>query len=267
MRFYLGVDHPTWLWREELIDVPLFISHRALRGRVTPFPRARTDWALDSGGFTELSLHGKWVTGTEEYVDAIRRYQSELGRLQWASPQDWMCEPWMTEKTGLSVAAHQDLTIENFLELTDLAPELPIIPVLQGWEIADYHRHVEAYASAGVDLAAHQTVGIGSVCRRQATSQIAVIFETLEARGLSMHGFGVKSAGLTSYAHHLSSADSLAWSFWARQDAHKRKAAGRPVPPCGKNTCSHCPHYALNWRSKVLSALDGDRQLALPLFA
>ncbi|MFC4012929.1 hypothetical protein ACFOY2_37270 [Nonomuraea purpurea] len=26
-------------------------------------------WALDSGGFTKLALHGQWVTTPEEYTD------------------------------------------------------------------------------------------------------------------------------------------------------------------------------------------------------
>jgi hypothetical protein len=36
-----------------------------------------------------------------------------------------------------------------------------------------------------------------------------------------MHGFGVKTQGLAMYADSLTSADSLAWSYWARRDANK----------------------------------------------
>lgn len=255
IQFFLGTHRPTWLWT--VTDVPLFISHRVLRERKTPFPRATTDWALDSGGFTELNLYGEWRTTPEEYMAAVRRYANELGGLQWASPQDWMCEPWVVEKTGLTVAEHQERTVENYLILREMAPNLPFIPVLQGWELADYHRHADAYAEAGVDLTSQPVVGIGSVCRRQATGQIAGIFDSLQARGLRMHGFGVKSAGLSLYADQLVSADSLAWSYGARKEARAGKRG-----KCGKATCSNCLHAALEWRERVLRTLD-TRQLTL----
>jgi hypothetical protein len=254
LSFYLGTHRPAWLWRVQ--DIPMFISHRVLRERKTPFPRATTTWALDSGGFTELNLYGEWRTTPEEYVTYVRRYVEELGSLQWASPQDWMCEPWVIEKTGLSVAEHQERTITNYLTLRELAPDLPFIPVLQGWDMDDYHRHAEAYAAAGVDLATAPTVGIGSVCRRQATGQITAIFDALHARGLRMHGFGVKTAGLTQYADALVSADSLAWSYWARRDANKG------IRHCPKKTCANCLHYALDWRARLLRTVEG-RQLSL----
>lgn len=252
--FYLGTHRPNWLWT--VTDVPLFISHRVLRERKTPFPRATTRWALDSGGFTELNLYGHWKTEPEEYVTAVRRYMDELGHLQWASPQDWMCEPWVIAKTGLSVQEHQQRTTENYLLLKDIAPDLPFAPVLQGWELDDYHAHADAYLEAGVDLTEVPVVGIGSVCRRQATGQIAGIFDSLRARGLKMHGFGVKAAGLALYADNLASADSLAWSYGARQDANKG------IRHCAKNTCANCLHYALAWRDRVLRGLE-TRQLSL----
>lgn len=252
--FYLGTHRPTWLWT--VTDVPLFISHRVLRDRKTPFPRATTRWALDSGGFTELNLYGEWKTTPEEYVASVRRYVDELSNLAWASPQDWMCEPWVIAKTGLSVPEHQARTVENYLTLHDLAPDLPFIPVLQGWELADYHAHADAYTAAGVDLSGQPVVGIGSVCRRQASGQIAGIFDSLIERGLHMHGFGVKSQGLSLYADALTSADSLAWSYGARQDAL------RGIRHCAKKTCANCLHYALSWRERVLRKLEG-RQLSL----
>jgi hypothetical protein len=252
--FYLGTHRPTWLWT--VTDVPLFISHRVLRERKTAFPPATTRWALDSGGFTELNLYGHWKTTPEEYVTAVRRYSEELGNLQWASPQDWMCEPWVTDKTGLDVRTHQQLTTENYLLLKDLAPDLPFAPVLQGWELDDYHAHADAYIEAGVDLTEVPLVGIGSVCRRQGTGQIAGIFDSLRSRGLKMHGFGVKAAGLALYADDLASADSLAWSYGARQDAKKG------IRHCAKNTCANCLHYALEWRDRVLRGLE-TRQLSL----
>jgi hypothetical protein len=162
VKFYLGTHMPQWLKK---LDVPLFVSHRRLAGRRT-LPRARAGWALDSGGFTELSMYGRWHTEARDYVAAVRRYAEEIGNLEWAAPMDWMVEPAMLAKTGLSVRDHQRRTVENFLHLRELAPDLPFIPVLQGWTIEDYLRCVDRYAAAGIDLTSYPTVGLGSVCRR-----------------------------------------------------------------------------------------------------
>ncbi len=104
---------------------------------------------------------------------AVTRYAQQLGTPDFVAPMDSMCEPFIIERTGLSVVAHYHQTVENYLELRQLAPHLPIIPVLQGWRLADYLACRELYRSAGVDLAALPRVGLGSVCRRQSTAEIA----------------------------------------------------------------------------------------------
>ena len=101
--FYLGTHEQSWLRRA---GVPLFVSHRRL-ALLKNYYRAVAPWALDSGGFTELNLHGRWATTARAYMDAVKRYIEEIGSLQWAATQDWMCEPYVLAKTGLSVAEHQ----------------------------------------------------------------------------------------------------------------------------------------------------------------
>lgn len=258
IRFYLGTHEVSWL--AQVTDVPLFVSHRRLARRRS-LPVATTPWALDSGGFTELNMYGGWRTTPAEYVAAVRRYRDEIGQLEWASPQDWMCEPWVLDQTGLTVADHQRRTVDNYLHLCGLAPDLPFIPVLQGWELDDYLRHIDTYADVGIDLTTQTVVGIGSVCRRQGSGQIAHILDVLHQRGLRMHGFGVKTEGLASYADLLTSADSLAWSFRARMAARD----GEGYPGCTHKTCSSCLKFALRWRERILANLDR-QQLALPLF-
>lgn len=251
MNFYLGTHMPHWL---ERTDVPLFVSHRRLQGRKT-LPRALARWALDSGGFTELSMYGEWRTSRADYIAAVTRYADEIGNLDWASPQDWMCEPFIVAKTGLTVTEHQQRTIDNYLSLRDEAPQLPFVPVLQGWQLDDYRRHADAYAKAGIDLQSEPTVGIGSVCRRQAGAQIDNIVWTLATEGLKLHGFGVKTTGLRTYGQLLTSADSMAWSFGGR----------RVQPPeCGSTTHqseANCLTYALSWRRRVLAGLAQPDQL------
>lgn len=239
--FFLGCPEPAWL---ERTDVPLFVSHRRLARRVR-YPKARGPWALDSGGFSEIDAYGAWMTTPEQYVSAVRRYRDEIGNLLWAAPQDWMCEPRMLAKTGLTVAEHQRRTVDNFLTLRRLAPDLPFIPVLQGWTLPDYLECVAMYEQAGIDLSAEPIVGVGSVCRRQATAEIGAITGALAALGIRIHGFGVKTLGLERYAQHLVSADSMAWSKAARHEARLAGCTHR-------GNCASCLVYALEWRARIV---------------
>src|SRR4051812_12754916 len=228
-RFFLGVHQPEWLAKA---GVPLFVSRRRL-ARYKRLPRAIADWALDSGGFTEISLHGRWEMSAHDYAAQVQRYHDDVGRLCWAAPQDWMCEPAMLQRTGLTVAQHQRLTIDNFLELSSIAPDLPWIPVLQGWTERDYHEHLEQYARAGLDLTTRQLVGIGTVCRRQSTGMAAAMIRSFTRSGLRLHGFGIKLQGLQHAAGYLASADSMSWSFRARRE-------GVPLIAAHRTKHKHC---------------------------
>lgn len=245
MRFYLGTHEPAHMGRT---DVPLFLSRRRLYQRRT-LPRARGPWALDSGGFSELSMYGEWRTTPEQYAGEVRRFRDEMGGMEWAAIQDWMCEPWITAKTVLSVLEHQRRTIANYLRLMDLAPDLPWAPVLQGWELDDYRRHFEMYDAAGVDLRALPVVGVGSICRRQHTQEAAAILWTLSLYGLRIHAFGLSLGGLQRSARHLASADSMAWSSTARRRP--------PLPGCTHQSCANCLRYALEWRRRALTLIAG----------
>jgi hypothetical protein len=216
-------------------------------------PVAATCWALDSGGFSELSLYGAWRTSPAAYAGAIVRYRDEIGSLAWVAPQDWMCEPSILAKTGRSVAFHQAATVASVVELRGRVGPL-VIAVLQGWDLGDYVACAERYRDAGLDLSAEPVVGLGSVCRRQGTSAIAALVGELAGYGLALHGFGIKTQGLGVYARHLASADSLAWSYTARRQA--------PLPGCTHRNCANCPRWALAWRDRVLRRV-ATQQLSL----
>lgn len=257
--FYLGTHKTYWLWSGQIPeDVPLFVSHRQLRIRQS-YGRAIMPWALDSGGFTELQKYGKWTESPAEYVRAVAQYQDRIGGLVWATPQDWMCEEVVRHGgtvqgqrfvgTGLSVDEHIARTVDNFVELCsiwDPRRPNPFRPVLQGTGLADYLRCWDRYEAAGVDLGAYDLVGVGSVCRRQATDEIGAILAGLRDRDrrLPIHGFGVKTQGLKQYAELLSTADSLAWSYNARRNP--------PLPECSHSSCANCHRWALRWRSRAL---------------
>ena len=220
------------------------VSHTRLsRPKAGRLRRSLVPWVLDSGGFTQLAQHGRWRITEAEYCDWVERYQCEVGRMVWCAPQDWMCEPFIIGMTGLSVPEHQERTILSYLSLR--AQGLPVIPVLQGYELGDYERHVLAYSDAGVDLCSLPTVGLGSVCRREATDEIAAVIRSLQP--LRLHGFGVKGSGLRRYGQWLTSCDSMAWSYSGRRV--------KPCPVAGFVSCNNCLHHALDWRQRALSGV------------
>jgi len=258
MKFYLGTHQPAWLARA---GVPLFVAHQRLAGQ-RRLPRAIAPWALDSGGFTQLQKFGRWTFSEHAYVDAVRRYADEIGSLEFAAAMDWMAEPWVREGgthggqrfagTGLTVREHQHRTVDNYLRLRELAPDLPWMPVLQGWTLPEYLDCAQLYAEAGVDLASLPLVGLGSVCRRQATAEIGTIASALAAAEIALHGFGCKVGAMRRYAGHLASADSLAWS-----------RAGRHHRPCvhtGRASESNCLAFARDWRDTVVDAAERGAQ-------
>jgi hypothetical protein len=238
---------PNWLNQTGMV---LFLSRRRLAVRKAP--RATTAWALDSGGFTELSQFGKWTVSPETYVSEVRRWRETIGGLEWAAIQDWMCEPWILEKTGKSIKEHQARTVESWVTLNKLAPDLPWVPVLQGWEHDDYLDHVEQYRAAGLDLAALPLVGLGSVCRRQDTGMAEELIRALWQSGLRLHGFGFKLKGLVSVAGYLASADSLAWSLNTRKNP--------PLPGCKHKSCGSCLLWAERWYGRVLGLVERVRR-------
>jgi hypothetical protein len=241
--FYLGTHMPHWLAR---VTVPLFVSHTRLT-RYRTLPRAVGRWALDSGAFSEVAGHGQFTTTPVDYVAAVRRYRDEIGGMDWAAPQDHMCEPWVLARSTLAntVPQAQAWTVRNYVTLRELADDLPFVPVIQGQTLADYRRHVDMYAAAGVDLTGERLVGIGSVCRRQATDEIANLIAALDADGLALHGFGVKSEGLRRYGWCLTSADSMAWSYRGRRI--------RPCPHTGAGSCANCLTHAIAWRCRAIA--------------
>lgn len=219
MRFFTGLHHPA---DARHFDAA-FVSVNAIRKRKSDFP-VGGDWILDSGAFSEISRFGHYRSSVAEYAAQIRRWKTN-GNLLAAVAQDYMCEPFIVAKTGLSVAEHQRLTIERYdalhAELRRLFKgPIPfhLMPVLQGRSEADYLRHIAMY---GARLTPGMWVGVGSVCKRQGNP--AVVESILRAikrtrPDLWLHGFGVKLTALMFAAIRrlLATADSMAWSFAAR---------------------------------------------------
>jgi len=244
--FYLGTHVMNHI---EKTDKPLFISFRQLRKRKKKPINQKGKICVDSGGFSELSMFNKWVTNADEYIDELNRLIALGLDIEWASPQDWMVEPIMLEKTGLTVREHQKRTVDNFIYLRSISESIHIIPVLQGQTIQQYFEHFDMYESKNIQLRKEKVVGVGSVCRRQSSNDIEHIMRSLFKKGLNLHGFGVKINGLKKYQKYLVSSDSLAWSYGARYSPLCDKC--KIEKPSNKN-CANCLNYALQWRNKVI---------------
>lgn len=230
MEFFLGLHQPSDA--RHFVDQPVCLSvHRLQSRRTVRVGR----WMLDSGAFTTLSKEGGYRQPVAAYASEIRRWAT-TGDLAWAVTQDYMCEPLMLQKTGLTVADHQRLTLDRYDALcANDCGGVPLLPVLQGFDPVDYVRHLELYAAR---LPIGARVGVGSVCKRNGDPEsiLRVLGTIRSARpDLRLHGFGLK---LTALRHPdirrcLTSADSMAWSYAARKQGRNgndwREAAAYAV--------------------------------------
>lgn len=240
MKFYLGTPEPSWLgW----IGVPLFVS-RARLARYKSWSPAICEWALDSNGYKQLEMHGRWTFTAKEYWKEVSDYKIRIGMMDFAAIQDWMCEPQVLAKTRKTIAEHQRRTVENYLELQDLGPQIPWLPVIQGYRIEQYLECVELYDRMGVDLKLSTRVGVGTLCRRQGTREVFEIVKAVCGLGIKIHGFGLKKDGIQYCFDLMESADSMAWSLNALHYP--------PMLGCTHERCTSCPRYALDWRRRIL---------------
>lgn len=222
VEFYVGLHQPSDAHRFKRAC----LSIRRLWTRKKPIPGV---WALiDSGAFMELFLHGKYRDSVEKYAERLFvLYTKRIVNIAGVVAQDYMCEPFMLAKTGLTIEQHQRLTIERYDQLVEALNGLfpwggipfPVMPVLQGYAPADYVRHLKAY---GPRLTKGMWVGVGSVCKRNsAPEKIAAVLRAIKSvrPDLRLHGFGVKLTSLLSSAVRdlLATADSMAWSYAARK--------------------------------------------------
>ncbi len=233
MTFFTGIHQPS----DAKHINPAFISVGRLRNRKSDFQVG--DWIMDSQAFRTIEMHGGYPQPVEEYAAHVRRWK-QCGNLLAAVTQDYMCEPFMLAKTGLTIADHQRLTIERYDALLRCDTGCYIMPVLQGYDPDDYVSHIRQY---GDRLARGAWVGVGSVCKRNSSPclilDVLIAIKT-ERPDLRLHGFGLKTTALNQGTIRalLESADSMAWSFAARRSGRNandwkeaamfKKAVGRP---------------------------------------
>ena len=214
MMFYVGLHQPSDAkhFTRCCIHVERLATRRA--------PLGCDELLLDSQAFMNLRLHGGYPASPGAYAAKVARVAQLVGRLT-AVTEDFMCEPFMLEQTGLDVLTHQRLTVERYDAIrAALSSSVALMPVLQGYQPSEYVAHIRQY---GARLVPGAWVGVGSVCKRNSDPDaIAAVLLAIagERPDLRLHGFGVKTTALESdlIRSLLYSADSLAWSYNARRN-------------------------------------------------
>ena len=185
---------------------------------------------LDSGAFTRIT---SGIGHLDPYVYAaeIDRWSGN-GDLAAAVTQDWMCEPFVLQITGMTIADHQRLTIKRFDVLKSLIKsDTYLMPVLQGYEPADYVRHLIEY---GDRIKQGDWVGVGSICKRNANANsISSVLMAIKSErpDIRLHGFGIKRTALLSSMvwDLLYSADSQAHGLAAGKSSRKFVGSNNPA--------------------------------------
>lgn len=212
MIFFVGMFQPQHCIHFE----NSFISYNVLKNRKSNFKVNK--WILDSGAFTEILKHGDFQTSVSDYAKKIEQLKSN-GNLLMAVSQDYLCDPIITQKTGMDTRAHQEKTVERYLRLVK-ETTCKIMPVLQGQSPKSYLEHIEIYNG---ELKQGQWVGVGSLVKRNKNVPLirSILKGIKEKRpDLKLHGFGLKLTSLKdpNIREYLYSADSMAWSYQARME-------------------------------------------------
>ena len=203
--FYYG---SSWHW--PLAYLPrVMLSYNMLRKIKTAW-KIDIPFMMDSGAFAVILKYGKYPFIPEEYAEGIEKWHPDV-----AWTMDYPCEPSVQKRGDYNPKKAQEMTIDNQIRLLDLNANTQM--VVQGWEIPDYLANLDKIKEQGL-LTEH--LGIGSVCRRGQTTQIARIIRAIHNNvpsWVKLHGFGVKVSALenTDAKFELYSADSMSWAIEA----------------------------------------------------
>jgi hypothetical protein len=241
------------------------VSHNRLRRIKNAFNLPVADsapWILDSGAYDVVTRHGGYPDAPETYVRAVRAYDIQIRNLRWASTQDYPCEQAALTKTGLTVLNHQALSVQSYVDLTAwwqrLAPRrpCPFRLVVQGDTVESYVRCWEMFGERGVDLAAADIVGVGSICRREKSDlpEVREIVAALRALTTAkLHGFGVHAEAIGLF----DDVDSMSWSKAARV-----RRAKHPRCTAFHRVCSSCMIYAEDWHQRTTQRHEAARAIS-----
>jgi len=208
------------------------------RRRRGPEPRAWLEWAREAGPALAETVRAAEALGAGRFEVVFHG-------------------------TGLPVEEHQRRTVQSYLDLMRLAPDVPWFPVLQGWEHDDYLRCWDMYRSEGVRLEELPIVGVGSTCRRHDTAMVEGLARELHGKGLrNLWMLGMKSDGLRRCARYVRWADSHAWSYGAEYEhiivpgcQHGEPMFRKRLGRVEYGNCANCPRLARRWYEEQLAII------------
>ena len=219
--FYYGT---SWHW--PLPYLPrVMISYNYTRKLKIPW-KIEIPFMLDSGAFSVVLKYGKYPYAPKEYAEGIAKWHPDI-----AWTMDYPCELSVQKRGGYNSRIAQEMTIDNQIRLLDMNANTQM--VVQGWEISDYLANLDRIKEQGL-LTEH--LGIGSICRRGQTTQIARVIRAIHNNipgWVKLHGFGVKVSVLadTDAKFELYSADSMSWAIEAfgKYENNGKGATGKRI--------------------------------------
>lgn len=229
MKVFYGLTNHSQLKPGRLpADINILVSARFLmplpeRSPVFDYLQGFGELFLDSGAFGSAFWDGGYTYSCANYLNLVEHVQPD-----WWATMDYPCEPHIRyggyPSGVMPIEAKLRLTVENTAYLAESGIG-GFVPVIQGWEIADYLHCVDLLERANL---LRPVMGVGSICRRGSQANVVAILRALRARlpDVRFHAFGAKLATCT-YANgealnYLHSLDTAAWQY-------KRQADGKKV--------------------------------------
>jgi len=222
--FFLSVASGTQKKTAEALNYPHILVNFMTKSN-TP-PRCETLF-VDSGGFPSSFIYNGYNKTDLEYLHFVKKTKATFFALR-----DYPCEPQILQKHNTTAKNQILRTVEHHIKLLDLLDYYDLsakpIPVIQGWEIGDYLFCIDLFREHGLIGNGFDYIAIGSLCRRNATTQIRKIILTVRQElkdSVKLHCFGTKISVLKDLAvwRAVYSVDSAAWDFDARWQRYRKK--------------------------------------------
>jgi hypothetical protein len=164
---------------------------------------------LDSGGFSLARENSEYPFSRTDYARVADRCQADL-----VATRDLPCEP-QVDRTAH--ATNRDRIAWSVTEATTQfreRPDLPWVPVIQGYVVGEYLECVDLLESAKL---VRPFMAIGSLCARRRVDRAWSVIQAVRRRlpDVRLHGFGIDLRFVRDRRIRaaLWSADTAAWKF------------------------------------------------------
>ena len=182
---------------------------------------------IDSGGFSFFKKWGEYPFDLETYLSFIYNLKEQYP-LELCAVMDYPCE---IEANRTKLKTNKDrieATVRNAVECIDADPNLPWIPVIQGFSLEEYLHCVDLYEQVGIRL---DYIAVGSVCARKGNlhSIRRILTKIRDRTKARLHSFGLSLTYLKDSQIHnaVYSSDSAAWNWGISKHEEKKSAVSK----------------------------------------